>query len=168
MPDCKDFQRRFDLFLDGELDGRAMRELALHASRCVSCEEELRICEGVQTVLAAAVDAELQRVDPAALWTGIRGRLEPIRPSVAVRVRERAERWLRFGADLAPPLWATAAALAVGVAALLWAWQPATRPVAVANNEARIDRLATSANDVAVWSEPEEHTTAIWVASYEP
>jgi hypothetical protein len=66
------------------------------------------------------------------------------------------------------PTLAVGGALAAVLGFLFW---PVAKPVdsiRVADNHAQIDRIESSASHVAVWSEPTEHTTAIWVASYEP
>jgi hypothetical protein len=54
------------------------------------------------------------------------------------------------------------------LAALLWPVSAPSGPALVADNHAQIERIESNSPHVAVWSEPTEHTTAIWVASYEP
>ena len=166
MLQCQDFQKRFDLFLDGEVDGHTMRELALHVTRCLSCEAELRRSESLQERIAEAVESKVDRIDSEELWRSISTGLELPHPSAAARLRERWE--LRSGPSLASLALAASVALAALVAGSIWL-RPSTHPVSrLANNHAQIDRLDSSASDVVVWSEPEEHTTAIWVSSYEP
>jgi anti-sigma-K factor RskA len=166
MVNCQDFQKRFDIFLDGEVDGRTMRDLALHVSHCTSCEEELRQSENLQKLIAGSIQAGVDRVDAVELWRSIEAGLEAPPPSLAVRLRERWEFRSRW--ELRTLAVAASALLAVVLAGTLW-WAPA-KPVAtrLADNHAQIDRLDSSAPQVVVWSEPEQHTTAIWVASYEP
>lgn len=168
MIHCPDFQKRLDLFLDGEVDGRTMRELALHVSRCVDCEAELRRAETLQQLLADSVQAEVECVEPRELWGSISSKLSSARPSLAERVRGR---WgLRSAAGSHPyPLSLAASLIALLlVAGALWSGRSNPPPMRAADNHAQIDRLDSNAPDVAVWSEPEERTTAIWVASFEP
>lgn len=166
MLQCQDSQKRFDLFLDGEVDGRMMRELALHVTRCPSCEAELRESEGLQERIAGAVRAEVERVDSESLWRAIETALEASRPPLIERLRERWD--FRTGAGLAFAALAAGVVIAALVGGSLWS-TPATAPqVHLADNHAQIDRLDSSAPEVVVWSEPDEHTTAIWISSVEP
>ncbi len=179
-PRCLEFERRFDGFLDGELDAHSMRSMALHASQCEECGKILEEGELVQQALSEAVAAEVAEIDTSHLWSKIEASLEPVaapRPSLVARIRERLalESWLR-------PL--PALAMSGAVAALLMAIlhgpsevaqvtptqlaSQAPTPSLEPNNQAQIERIESSAPHVAVWSEPESHTTAIWVASYEP
>lgn len=176
---CQEVRKRFDVFLDGELDGRTMRELALHVTRCGSCEAELRGFEKVQETFVQAIDAEVDRLSVADLWSAIERRLDRPRPSVWSRLRElREEPWRR-----AVPLGAVAAAvLAMAVlVASPWRGEEVQAPsgklqarssgaaqVKPVSNAARIERLESSADNVVVWSEPERDTTAIWVVDYSP
>ena len=172
LPNCQDFQKRMDLFLDGEVDGRTMRELALHVARCASCESGLREAERVQDVFTAAVHVEVDRVDVASLWRSIEARLDTPHLSLLGRLSLLGwlgERWkLRAGFEFPALAVGAAAAVALVVGAALWSESRAPVPAAVvASNQADIDRLSSSASSVAVWTEPRQNTTAIWV-SYEP
>ena len=186
LPTCQDFQKRLDLFLDGEVDGRTMRELALHVTRCPDCESELRQGERLQDVFGDAVRREVERVDVAALWRSIESAVEAPRLPLAMRLRERWE--TRSGLEMRFLAIAASAALAVVIVSALWpgsATTPGTVQVAevgetgdvramiplgrtdlrtTASNKARIDSLSSSASAVAVWSEPRQDTTAIWVS----
>jgi hypothetical protein len=68
---CRDAERLIDTFFDGELDGRLMREAALHVTRCRRCEGEIQDRERIHDVLKSAVDADVAGVDLAAIWAGI-------------------------------------------------------------------------------------------------
>lgn len=166
MPSCEDFQKRFDLFFDGEIDGRTMRDLALHVTRCRTCEEELRQNERLQEVVAAAVRAEVDRVDVSSLWRSIEGGLEAPQISLGVRLHERWD--TRSGLEARFLALAGSAALAMILFGAFWSRDIPAAPAALANNKAQIDSISSSAPHVAVWSEPKAQTTAIWVASYEP
>ena len=166
LPNCQDFQKRMDLFLDGEVDGRTMRELALHVARCPSCESGLREAERVQDVFSDAVHAEVDRIDVASLWRSIETRLEASPLPFLARLRERWK--LRSGFEFPALAFAATAVVALVVAAALWSESTTPGPgPRIASNQADIDRLSSSASSVAVWTEPRQNTTAIWV-SYEP
>ena len=163
---CEDFARRFDGFLDGEMDAHSLRALALHAGQCRTCSDELERAERLQQRLFDAVQQEVDRLEPSKLWQRIEAQLEVGSSSLGLRLRESLR---RFASPL--PALALGGALAALIAAVLW---PASRnPVSpesaqIADNHAQIERIESNASHVAVWSEPAEHTTAIWVASYEP
>jgi hypothetical protein len=163
---CEEFAKRVDGFLDGEIDAHAMRAMALHAGSCASCGGDFDRAEALQGLIRSTVLAEVDRIDTSQLWSGIEARLEAPRRGVLAGWRLRGSRERRW---LSPvPALALGGALAALLA--LYAW-PTTRPtesIAVADNHAQIERIESTAQHVAVWSEPREHTTAIWVASYEP
>jgi hypothetical protein len=162
---CHDFTRRFDGFLDGEMDAHSLRSMAIHASHCGSCGADLEHAESMQELLVRAVEAEADRIDSSRLWRGIESRLEPALAPVLHRLQDRVAglRWAP-----AVPALAVGGALAALLALLFWPVAAPSDPTRVADNHAQIDRIESSASHVAVWSEPAEHTTAIWVASYEP
>jgi anti-sigma factor RsiW len=162
LPSCQDFRKRMDLFLDGEVDGRTMRELALHIARCPSCEDELRQAEQLQDAFAVAVRAEAERVDVASLWRSIESALDAPPPSLLSRLRERWQ--TRSGREETHVL-ALAASAAVALLVVGAVWSSAVRPVPprLASNKADIDSLSSSSRSVAVWTEPVQQTTAIWV-----
>jgi anti-sigma factor RsiW len=162
---CEDFARRFDGFLDGEMDSHSMRVMSLHASRCPTCGGDLERAEKLQGLLVRHVESEVDRLDTSGLWNAIEARLEPRRGALRERLREYlAER--RWFAPL--PALTLGGALAALLAALMWPLGAPSGPALVADNHAQIQSIDSNAPHVAVWSEPTEHTTAIWVASYEP
>ena len=84
---CQDFARRFDGFLDGEMDAHSLRAMALHASHCPACGLDLENAETLQELILKAVEGEVERLDTSALWTAIEGRLEPQRTPLRIRLR---------------------------------------------------------------------------------
>lgn len=68
---CRDAARLIDYFFDGELDGRVMRDAALHITRCASCESELHDRERVQGLLAESIHRELDQMDLSVIWTAV-------------------------------------------------------------------------------------------------
>jgi len=162
---CPDFARRFDGFLDGEVDAHSLRAMAAHASHCDRCGAELEQAESLQELLLRAVEDETDRIDAGALWRRVEPQLEPALGSALPRWRARIADWRRVPSV---PALAVGGVLAAALALLLWPVATPSEPTRVADNHAQIDRIESSAPHVAVWSEPTEHTTAIWVASYEP
>jgi hypothetical protein len=165
---CHDFARRFDGFLDGEMDAHSLRAMALHASHCGTCGRDLENAENLQEQILNAVEGEVEQLDTSALWATIEERLEPARVPLRMRLRGYSREWLS-----PVPVLAFGGALAAIVIALVWpvmsVWRgSAAAPVTIADNHAQIERIESSRSHVAVWSEPSAHTTAIWVASYEP
>jgi hypothetical protein len=165
---CQDFQKRFDIFFDGELDGRTMRDLALHVARCRSCEDDLRRAERVQELFADVVRSTVDRIDVASLWRSIEAGLDAPNPSLLRRIAERWQTRSRVETGVVTAF--ASAAIAAGLLVSLTPTQAPAPTAAVASagpNRASIDRLESSAPAVAVWTEPDTQTTAIWVASYE-
>ena len=164
---CEDFARRFDGFLDGEMDAHSMRSMAMHAGRCAACGAEFERAEKLHGLLVHSVASEVDRIDTSGLWSAIEARLEPSHGGLRGRLRELVNR--RHESRWFAPLPALALGGALAALVAVWVW-PATAPspTLVADNHAQIDRIDSSSPHVAVWSEPTEHTTAIWVASYDP
>jgi hypothetical protein len=157
---CPDFARRFDGFLDGEVDAHSLRAMAAHASHCDRCGAELEGAESLQELLLRAVEDETDRVDAGALWRRVESRLEPAMGSVL-------SRWSRFADWRWAPaiLPAVGGVLAAALALLLW-------PVAISNRHAwrtitrsrshRVERTPRGRMERA-----DRAYTAIWVASYD-
>ncbi len=167
---CPDFELRFDGFLDGELDAHSLRAMALHAGSCPTCGAELERAERLQVLLSDAVEERIEAVDTSRLWASIEARLESQSPGFWARARSAASEalsprtWLR-------PMPALALTGAIAAVLAIWMWPTAANApasVEVANNHAQIERIESSSPHVAIWSEPGNHTTAIWVASYDP
>lgn len=153
---CREVEKLLDLFLDGELEGRTMRAIALHVTRCPPCEALLQGLERLQDFVAAAMSDAVADVDFSRFWPSIADRVDVVQRSwrgVGGRLRELARR---------PIAVAAVAAVAVvlgGVA--VWRLLPVTPPTV--NNQARIDTLTSDAPTVALLSEPATNTTVIWI-----
>ncbi|MGH7802932.1 MAG: zf-HC2 domain-containing protein, partial [Candidatus Binatia bacterium] len=78
MLSCQEVQKRFDVFLDGETDGRTMRDLALHVTQCTSCENDLRLYERCHAAFVAFIEREVDRIDVSRLWQGIEVKLDTL------------------------------------------------------------------------------------------
>jgi anti-sigma factor RsiW len=161
---CRESRPLLSLFLDGELDARQMREVALHSTRCGECEHELRGIERLQDLISTRIQAEVAEIDLSRIWIGVAPRLESVRRPWHERFRER---WDEIG-----PGWQTlapvsAAAVVAGlVAVLLWqSQQVAVEPSqwASADNSAIVDSVQSNVESLAVLREPETNTMVLWI-----
>lgn len=73
---CREAERLIDTFYDGELDGRSMRDAAMHITRCKRCEAELNDREGIQKLLSRAVEGEIAGIDLSRIWAAVEPTLE--------------------------------------------------------------------------------------------
>jgi len=165
---CREVENLLPLFFDGELEARQMRAVALHSTRCGTCEAELRELERIQELVSDAVHTRVEDVDLSNFWATIEPRLTPPRDGWWTRVQtwwaEHDHGWLirvpAFGAALAVAL----------LAAFLYLrnTQPTTAPaapqLAAVDNAASIDSLDTDSESVAVLNDPETRTTVLWVS----
>jgi anti-sigma factor RsiW len=110
---CPEISPLVPRFFDGELEGRQMRAVALHVTRCAECEQELRQLEGLQAILGAAIAERIDAIDMSRIWA-----------RVATRIEEKPQSWWErltsrgFGFEMpafasAWPAFAGAAAVAV-------------------------------------------------------
>lgn len=76
---CREAERLIDAFFDGELDGRSMRDAAMHITRCKRCEAELNDREQVQRLLAQTIEAEIADVDLGRIWAAVEPTLDRAR-----------------------------------------------------------------------------------------
>jgi anti-sigma factor RsiW len=165
---CRDVSGLLPLFFDGELDARRMRSVALHSTRCPSCEDELRRFEQVQELVATTIQAQVDDIDLGRVWPAVEKALSTVRTPWWRRAWlwwEEAQPvgWLRV-----PALGATVAAL---IAFVVWSAGPSEEPqlaqgTAVIDNSATIDFLDSNADAIAVLNEPETNTTVLWVNDY--
>jgi hypothetical protein len=73
---CREAERLIDTFYDGELDGRSMRDAAMHITRCKRCEAELSQRERVQQLLAGTIEQEIADIDLGRIWAAVEPTLE--------------------------------------------------------------------------------------------
>jgi anti-sigma factor RsiW len=76
---CREAEKLLDLFLDGELEARAMRNVALHVTRCASCESALQRQERLQDAIGETYAEALAEVDFSTFWPGVASRLSDVR-----------------------------------------------------------------------------------------
>jgi anti-sigma factor RsiW len=161
---CRETLPLLSLFVDGELDSRQMREVALHSTRCAACEQELRGIERVQDMVVECVNSAVDDMGVVDIWPSIAARIETVRQPWTARMRDWWEsgetRWL-----LRAPLYAAAAA---ALALLAVRWLPdagakqQTARVSV-DNSVIFDSVGSDAPSLALLNEPETNTMVLWV-----
>jgi anti-sigma factor RsiW len=164
---CREAHPLLPLFFDGELDARQLRGVALHSTRCPSCEQELQQLERIQDLVVNAVTVRADEVDLSGLWSGIEPRINVVPPSWMVRARSW---WETHQYDWT---WPASALAALGAAALLaFALSPAAkdaRPPQIAgvDNSANLDVVESHVDSMALLSEPETNTMVLWISDEE-
>ena len=160
---CRETRPLLPLFFDGELEARQMRAVALHSTRCVECEGELRQLERLQDAVAAHVSALVDEVDLGRVWAGVAPRLTAPAPSWTARWRA----WLDehpIGLGVRGPAFA---ALAAAVLVILAFWQlqgpELKKDIARIDNSAVLDSMQTSVASIAVTTDAETNTMALWI-----
>jgi hypothetical protein len=161
---CRESRPLLPLFLDGELDARQMREVALHSTRCGECEHELRGMERLQEVVSTRIQSQVAEIDLSRIWAGVAPRLETVKRPWYETLRERWEDLSPRWQTLAP---ISAAAAVAGLVAVLF-WQSQQTPVegtpwATADNSAIVDSVQSNVQNVAFLREPETNTMVLWI-----
>ena len=171
---CREASNLLPLFLDGELDPRQMRVVAMHSMRCQTCELELKEMERLQLLVSDTVKQRVNDIDFTQLWPAVERRITDVRISWVSRLRSRWEE-IDLGFDLRLPAMVVATALAV----LAFTWytsQPnVTQPLgsqSVASVDystgASIEELDTIYPSVRVYNDPETESTVLWVGDESP
>jgi len=160
---CRDVHVVLEPFVDGELRGDLMREVARHLATCSLCEGMTIEVERVQEALRQTVIGAAGEVDTTAAWAAVAPHLDAA-PTLGSRVRAFIES-VRIP-RIPMPVLLGGAAVAL-VALLLWrdGEQIPGDPGAgeqLASQTARIDQLDAPGN-VRVWNAPETGATVIWV-----
>ena len=168
---CREASNLLPLFVDGELDSRQMRAIALHGTRCGTCESELRRMNRLQELVAESISSQVDEIDFTDFWAGVERRLGTVR----VPWWQRAAAWWSAGEQWWPrrlPAFAAAAAIVALMLLLFGRTQPTSQPgarqIAAVDNAASIEALETDVDSVAVLSDPETRTTVLWVTDDEP
>ena len=192
MVQCNEITPLLGTFEDGELAPHEMQEVARHLASCRSCEDALA---GYSTLGRLLRDAEPPPpLDGFAM--AVQARLEQLRPPLRVRFGRRLGTWSeRFGGGVAIAFAMAATAILTVVIttplarnmigagnhvtqvakrdANAIAREAAETPVALASAAIGepgtiISKLETSNPKVAVWSEPSQGTTVIWLPDQQP
>jgi anti-sigma factor RsiW len=164
---CREAANLLPLFLDGELDSRQMRAVALHSTRCGTCEQDLRRLERMQELISESISSAADEIDFENFWPAIERRLSTTRQPWWLRLRA----WWDDGEHgwiVRLPAFAAAAAIAA-FALLLFthATQPTSQPgapqLAAVDNATSIESLDSDVDSVAVLNDPETRTTVLWI-----
>ena len=151
---CREVLPLLSLFVDGELEARQMRGVALHFARCHPCEMEVRRLEQAQESLAAYVENRVEAIDLSDLWASIEPRIGVTAPGWGARLRAWFEQFDAGWAVRAPLFAGAAAALVLSVAM----WRPADEApsveVASIDNSAILDSVESDAGSVTLLNEP--------------
>ncbi|MDX2168491.1 MAG: hypothetical protein SF182_15560 [Deltaproteobacteria bacterium] len=167
---CRETRPLLPLFFDGELEARQMRSVALHSTRCTTCEQELRELEHLQEAVASHVSALVDEVDLSRVWAGVAPRLAPRAPSLLGRWRAWWEEH-RLGWGLRGPAYAGAAAAALLALLLIQPTDVEKTPASTAqvaprakiDNSAKLDSMQSSVDSVALVTDAETNTTLLWI-----
>jgi anti-sigma factor RsiW len=187
MAQCDDIAPLLGTFEDGELAPHEMQEVARHLAGCANCEETLAGYSNVGRLLREAATAPALE----GFAIAVQARIEQLRPPLRVRLgRWFGAHRERFGGGMAVAFAMAAAAVLTIVITTPFArnmvgagshvTQLATRNArALARDTAKssaaiasatsgepstiISKLESSNPDVAVWSEPSQDTTVIWL-----
>src|SRR5262249_10460064 len=90
---CREATNLLPRFFDGELDAHQMRAVALHSTRCVTCEEALRELERVQELVSHSIGNGVDEIDFNGFWPAIGRGLSTAKRSW----RSRLSTWWRDG-----------------------------------------------------------------------
>jgi len=190
MAECDEIAPLLGSFQDGELLPHLMKEVARHLAGCTSCEETLADYSSLGGLLRDTAP------EPAldGFATAVQARIEQLRPPLRVRLGHWFETQRdRFGNGVAVTFAMAAAAILTVIITTPFARKmigagdhaAQTRDVRVlAHDTAKssgalasavsgepstiISKLETSNPDVAVWSEPSQDTTVIWLPDQQP
>jgi hypothetical protein len=173
---CREASNLLPLFLDGELDPRQMRAVAMHSMRCQSCEAELKGMERVQLLVSEAIKKQVDGIDFGGLWPAIEQRIGTVQVPWTVRARTWWEE-MRSELDLRVPAFVAAAVMAV----LVFTWytrQPDISQIIeaqqIANvgneaaSEAAIESLETTFESLDFINDPDSNATVLWVSDDGP
>ena len=89
---CREAERLIDTFYDGELDGRSMRDAAMHITRCKHCESELAQRERVQGLLSGTIEHEIADIDLGSIWAAVEPTLDLAGSRSTLRVAAASSR----------------------------------------------------------------------------
>lgn len=169
---CREASNLLPLFLDGELDSRQMRSVALHSMRCSACELELKEMEHLQDLVGNTIRGQVAEIDLAALWPAVESRIGQVQLPWARRLRAR---WEDIQAELDMRLPAFAAAAALAALAMVWYARQPNLPQLLesqqfASNDAAssVERLDTIYDSVSFFSDPKTDVSVLWVSNESP
>lgn len=160
---CRETRPLLPLFFDGELEARQMRAVALHSTRCVECEGELRELERLQEAIAGQVAALVEEVDLSQIWAGVAPRLAMRSPSWVARWRAWWEEHPVGWAVRGPAFAAAAVAALIGLGVWQLQGPEVRKDIARMDNSAVLDSVQSSVDSVALVTDAETNTTLLWI-----
>jgi anti-sigma factor RsiW len=89
---CVEAEALLEAFHDGELDGRRMRDTAVHLAACTACVAQLGEYERLQMLVTDSVEAELAGFHEGRVWAGVEEAI------ASIPVRQNAWRGFRLAA----------------------------------------------------------------------
>jgi len=155
---CEEVAPLLDAFVDAELEGAALIDVARHAASCKACDGTLQELIALHETLGRHGLADADSVDLSGLWTSLEPQLAQADARRAWRRRLRST-----------PAWA--GALAVAASALFFlspqtATPPALAPVRIARpNQAVIERIDSEGGRFELRRERKNGTTLIMVSA---
>ena len=152
---CEDASPLLDAFVDAELDGPALIDVARHAAACSSCDASLRELIALHETVGRRGRADADALDLSGLWPALEPQLERADARRAWRRRLRST-----------PVWG---GLALAASALFMLSGPTERPamqVARARpNQAVIERIDSEGGRFELRRERKNGTTLIMVSA---
>jgi anti-sigma factor RsiW len=154
---CADAAARLDAFVDTELSGPELLEVARHVAGCVDCDRQVGELVALHEALAMQVDAASATLDLRRLWP---------RLDAAADVVDRRRAWRRRLRRV--PAWG-AAAMAIAAGALVWVRSAPVAPERLASrvrpNQAVIERIVSDGGRVELRRDRKYGTTLIMVSA---
>jgi anti-sigma factor RsiW len=152
---CEEAAPLLDAFVDAELDGQALIDVARHAAGCSSCDATLRELLALHEVIGRRGRDAAAALDLSGLWPALEPELERADARRAWRRRVRSA-----------PVWG---GLALAASALFMLSGPSERPattVARARpNQAVIERIDSEGSRFAIRRERKNGTMLIMVSA---
>ena len=122
---CKDMNKLFAAYLDGEVTSEEREQIQAHLLTCQRCREELEVLAATQENLRQALKVTAAGVSPSPqAWAGIRQRLEAEQYRVTIlgtaksKLREAAD-FVRSGLVSRQPAWKTAVVSVLALALVI-------------------------------------------------
>ena len=152
---CEDASPLLDAFVDAELDGQALIDVARHAAGCSSCDGTLRELLALHEVVGRGGRADADALDLSRLWPALEPELERADARRAWRRRLRTA-----------PVWG---GLALAASALFMLSGPtqrqATQVAHARPNQAVIERIDSEGGRFELRRERKNGTTLIMVSA---
>ncbi len=152
---CEDASQLLDAFVDAELEGPALIDVARHAASCPSCDAALRELMALHEVVGQRGRADADALELSGLWPALEPQLEQADARRAWRRRLRSA-----------PVWG---ALAIAASALFFlsgpTQRPATQTARARPNRTVIERIDSEGGRFELRRERKNGTTLIMVSA---